>query len=87
MKALLLSIFPNVVTPSQGTGSFIEGVENAGAGTDEDRILRDRGDGKDSTTSVVLPDELRWRDGDRFDFLLRLSATEIHQREQKKSRH
>lgn len=31
MKALLLSIFPNVVTPPHVAGSFIEGVENARA--------------------------------------------------------
>lgn len=60
MKASLLSIFFNVVTPADLTSSFVKGVKNAGARTDEDRILRDRGDRENSTTSVVFPNEL-WR--------------------------
>ena len=79
MKAYLFAILANVITPAHLAGSFIEGVENAGARADEDRILHDRGDREDSTTSFVLPDELR---RSRFVLLdsFRLGATETYQR-------
>lgn len=78
MKAGLLSIFPNVVTPADFTGGLIKSVESTRTGPDEYQIARDRGDRKDSTTGVVLPDELwrAFRSG--VSFSLRLSATRIH---------
>lgn len=44
MKAYLLAVFSNVVAPASLTRSFIEGIENTGARTNEDGIVRDRGD-------------------------------------------
>ena len=80
MKAYLFAIPANVITPANLTSSFVKGVKNTGARTDEDRILRDRGDGEDSTTSVVLPNEL-WCSPFWLLNLFRLSAAQIHEHE------
>jgi hypothetical protein len=50
MKAGLLSIFANVVTPAHFAGSLIKSVESAGTRTDEYEVTRDRWDREDSTT-------------------------------------
>jgi hypothetical protein len=60
VKALLISIFPNVILPSHLASSLIQCVELAGARPNVNQVTRDRGYGKDSTTSVELPKLPRW---------------------------
>ncbi len=54
----LLAILADVVAPAHRTRFSIEGVEAAGARTDEDQIPRDRGGREDSTAGVELPERL-----------------------------
>lgn len=44
MKAPLLAVFADVVTPSRRAGSLIKRVKDTSTRTDKNRILRDRGD-------------------------------------------
>ena len=81
MKAGLLSILADVVTPLNLARRLAQRVEGAGTGTDEDRIPRDRGNGEDSTTRVVAPEHLRLTAGNTLSFLLRLSATRRRRQE------
>lgn len=78
MKARLFAIFANVITPSHLAGIFIEGVENASAGTDVNRILRDRGNRENSTASFKLPFQLWFKRLELMRSLL-LSATDSHE--------
>src|SRR2546427_721283 len=54
MKALLFSVFANVITPSHLACDFIQGIKRSGTRTNEDQVTRDRGDGKDSTACINL---------------------------------
>ena len=78
MKARLFAIFPNVITPAHRAGIFIEGVEDAGTGTDVNRILRDRGNRENSTASLILPFQFRFSRLELLTSFL-LSATDIHE--------
>jgi len=80
MKADLVSILADVTTPTDVSRSFIECVKQACAGTDEDCILRDRGDGEDSTTCIVFPNKL-WCSRLELFNVFRLSATKIRQQQ------
>ncbi|HKO44936.1 MAG TPA: hypothetical protein VJU84_16785 [Pyrinomonadaceae bacterium] len=60
MKARLFAIFANVIAPPHLASFFIEGVEDASAGTDVNRILRDRGNRENSTAGLILPFQLRF---------------------------
>lgn len=59
VKALLIAIFLDVVTPPDRATCLIQCVERPGAGPDVNQVVRDRGYRKDSTASVKLPDLLR----------------------------
>jgi len=80
MKADLVSILADVITPTDLAGIFIEGVKQAYAGTDEDVILCDRRDGEDSTTCIVFPNKL-WCSRLELLNVFRLSATKIRQQQ------
>ena len=61
MKAGLIAILVNVVTPQLLPGLLIERVESACAGTDKYNIASDRWGGPDSTAGFKLPPNLRVR--------------------------
>jgi len=74
VKARLFAVFPNVIGPTHLARIFIEGVENASAGADVNRILRDRGNRENSTASFILPFQLRFTRLEMLNAFL-LSAT------------
>ena len=80
MKADLVSILADVITPTDVSRILIECVKQACAGTDEDYILRDRRDGEDSTTCIVFPNKL-WCSRLELLNVFRLSATKIRQQQ------
>jgi len=80
MKADLVSILADVITPTDVSRILIECVEQACAGTDEDCILRDRGDRENSTTCIVFPNKL-WCSRLELLNIFRLSATNIRQQQ------
>ena len=75
MKALLFSVFANVITPSHLACDFIQGIKRSGTRTNEDQVTRDRGDGKDSTTGIELPEHVRCVSRGLVSVLFRLSTT------------
>jgi hypothetical protein len=78
VKARLFAIFANVIAPPHLASIFIERVEDASAGTDENRIFRDRGNGENSTASLMLPLQLRFSRLELMTSFL-LSATDSHE--------
>ena len=86
MKALLFSVFANVITPSHLACDFIQGIKRSGTRTNEDQVTRDRGDGKDSTTGIELPEDVRCVSRGLVSVLFRLSTTRGRQRRQQTNR-
>ena len=59
VKALLIAIPLNIITPSHRAGCLIQCVERSRAGPDVNQLARDRGHRKDSTASLVFPTLMR----------------------------
>jgi len=55
MKARLIAVLLDVVTPAKLAGILVEGVEIPSAGTDEQQISRNCGRRKHSTVGIELP--------------------------------
>jgi hypothetical protein len=58
VKVRLISVLPDVVGPANLSSLAVEGVEESAAGTDEEKVPRDRGGMGDSALRVEAPEQL-----------------------------